>query len=130
MDDLVQFLRDCLDEDEREAKAQRGIFPSPGVQDDGYVWLHIRPGGNAVITRYPRPVEGYDDMAKLRNWADTENGWTQARVLREVDAKRRILDAYENYDNDAPELDVPESVLRLLALPYADHPDYRDGWRP
>ncbi|MEU5023581.1 DUF6221 family protein [Streptomyces milbemycinicus] len=26
--------------------------------------------------------------------------------------------------------DAPITALRLLALPYADHPDYRDEWRP
>ncbi|MEU7010383.1 DUF6221 family protein [Streptomyces sp. NPDC046332] len=146
MDDLIAFLRARLDEDEQEAKARRGIFPSPGVQDDGYVWLHIRPGGNAVITRYPRPVEGYDDMAKLRNWADTENGWTQRRVLAEVDAKRRIIDLHALEYRERPERVIGESdepfcaeclgegfpceTLRLFALPYADHPDYRDEWRP
>jgi hypothetical protein len=24
----------------------------------------------------------------------------------------------------------PCDTLKLLALPYADHPDYRDEWRP
>jgi len=139
MDDLIAFLRARLDDDEREAKARRGIFPSPGVHDDGYVWLHIRPGGNAVITRYPYPVEGYDDMAKLRNWADTERGWTQERVLAEVDAKRQIvdlmaglLDAAEG-DSEVDHyggLGAAEDSLRLLSLPYADHPDYQDAWRP
>ena len=26
--------------------------------------------------------------------------------------------------------DPDESVLRHLALPYADHPDYREEWKP
>ncbi|MFF2773364.1 DUF6221 family protein [Streptomyces sp. NPDC058052] len=133
MDDLVQFLLARLDEDERDAKARRGIFPSPSVQDDGYVWLHIRPGGNAVITRYPRPVEGYDDMAKLRNWADTEHGWTQERVLAEVEAKRQILELHTEGSSlfcAHCEHEPPCPTLRLLALPYADHPNYRDTWRP
>ncbi|MFI8294051.1 DUF6221 family protein [Streptomyces sp. NPDC085614] len=136
--DLVEFLTARLDEDERDARANRGIFPSPGVDGDGCVWLHIRPGGNAVIARYAHPVEGYDDMAKLRNWADTNSGWTQARVLAEVDAKRRIVAAYEVQrelaakgvmaDDVAHEYE--RGVLRLLALPYAEHPDYDEAWRP
>lgn len=140
--ELVEFLTARYDEDERDATARRGIFPSPSVQDDGYVWLHIRPGGNAVITRYPRPVEGYDDMAKLRNWADTEHGWTQARILAEVDAKRRIVDLHGPADHEFSDVEVcstcdrggplpyPCPTLRLLALPYADHPDYDEAWRP
>ena len=144
--DLVEFLTARLDEDERDARANRGIFPSPGVDGDGCVWLHIRPGGNAVIARYAHPVEGYDDMAKLRNWADTNSGWTQARVLAEVDAKRRVLALHyaELVEAKSPDGDDREGLwcwecdgeafpcrtLRLLALPYAQHPDCDEAWRP
>ncbi|MDX3068734.1 DUF6221 family protein [Streptomyces sp. ND04-05B] len=130
MYDLVQWLGAQLDADERDARARRGVFPSPGVEDDGAVWLHVRPGGNAAIVWYRNPADGYDDMAKLRDWASAEDGWTHERVLREIEAKRRIIGAFENYDREAPELDVPESVVRLLALPYADRPGYREEWRP
>ncbi|MGW3166969.1 DUF6221 family protein [Streptomyces sp. NPDC001142] len=160
MADLVTFLRDRLDEDARNAEARRGIFPSPAVNDDGSVCLHVRPGGNMAITWYRNPAEGWDDMAKLRNWANTEHGWTQERVLREVDAKRQIVDAYLppgidphpgqpciNYEGQDPaehtrrnacsrHLAASERLLhndyalRLLALPYADHPDYQPEWRP
>ena len=135
--DLVEFLTARLDEDERDARANRGIFPSPGVDGDGCVWLHIRPGGNAVIARYAHPVEGYDDMAKLRNWADTNSGWTQARVLAEVEAKRLILADYERFVAERRRMmggwdSYPEvsPILAALALPYAGHPDYDEAWRP
>jgi len=85
---------------------------------------------------------------------------TPARVLAEVDAKRRMVDAYlppgadphpgqecVNHEGQDPaehtrdkacsrhlaaseRLLHSDYVLRLLALPYADHPDYRDDWRP
>ena len=58
------------------------------------------------------------------------------RVLAECEAKRRIIElANEQWG----ELDLyttgeipPEwvRVLELLALPYADHPDYRQEWKP
>lgn len=72
-----------------------------------------------------------------------------ARVLAECEAKRRIADmhtsdatwdggeecaqcsfheAYEGF-NDVSET-FPCTTLRLLALPYADHPDYDEKWRP
>jgi len=145
MNELVKWLRAQLDEDERIARARRGVFPSPGVDDDGAVWLHVRPGGNAVIVRYGDPVAGYDDMAKLRDWADAEHGWTQERVLREIDAKRRIIELHEPYDLDARDRSgsmigcaecvhddktYPCTTLRLLALPYAGRPGYREEWRP
>jgi hypothetical protein len=60
-----------------------------------------------------------------------------ARVLVECDAKRRIVE--EARDQFAKPGDDPddgmadltyENVLSLLALPYADHPDYDERWRP
>lgn len=73
------------------------------------------------------------------------------RVLREVDTKRRMLDEHPvalGWDGHVvggqvcrtcAEIDssgelggdpYPCKTLRLLALPYADHPDYREEWRP
>lgn len=152
MDDLAQWLRAQLDEDQRDAEERRGVFPSPGVEDDGAVWLHIRPGGNAAIVWHRDPAAGYDDMAKLRNWAATERGWTQERVLREIEAKRQLVKLHGRAtlragggaqyfatatvcrscepDHQFPELSWPCPTLRLLALPYADRPGYREEWRP
>lgn len=141
MDDLGQWLRSQLDEDERDAKARRGIFPSPAVLDDGAVCLHIRPGGNMAITWYRNPAEGWDDMAKLRNWADTENGWTQERVLREIEADRALIADYlaaqETVDAAAhPDMyDVGraqglEEAMRRRASAYDHRPGYREEWRP
>lgn len=76
-----------------------------------------------------------------------------ARVLAEVDAKRRILAGVEHYLDPHPgqpctnededdlyepcELHVAHMktavtpyVLRLLALPYVDRPGYREEWTP
>ncbi|MCB9376995.1 MAG: hypothetical protein H6515_14165 [Microthrixaceae bacterium] len=77
-----------------------------------------------------------------------------ARVLAECEAKRRIVALVEpewtedgrvaywepalmryRHARDFPVLDHSyirawEDVLRVLALPHADHPDYDDGWRP
>jgi hypothetical protein len=62
-----------------------------------------------------------------------------ARVLAEVGAKRRIIDLFAGVASELG--DVPVSpyegyasglrdAVRLLALPYADRPGYRDEWRP
>ena len=50
--------------------------------------------------------------------------WNPARVLAECESKRRILEQQQSQPGgeEAP-------GLRLLALPYADHRDYRDEWR-
>lgn len=70
-----------------------------------------------------------------------------ARVLAEVDAHRKLLDLHSplNVEGDAitgcttcswrDEMDElwvqwPCPTLRVLALPYADRPDYREEWRP
>lgn len=65
------------------------------------------------------------------------------RVLAEVDTKRRIVKVHfrrRSYDWDEPGVigfecaqccdRFPCTTLRLLALPYADHPYYKPEWRP
>jgi len=71
-------------------------------------------------------------------------GWSPARVLAECDAKRRIVElAYEATGLDMTvDLDrhvtaradsgvefVGERILRALALPYVEHPDFVPAWR-
>jgi hypothetical protein len=74
------------------------------------------------------------------------------RRLAECEAKRRIIELHhaievrdwnpqgycaectdsgwvEAVDGAYP-VGMPCRTLRLLALPYADHPDYREEWRP
>jgi len=65
------------------------------------------------------------------------------RVLAECEAKRRIVEAYIDTlamipthvlgDGDEHPTVIAEEyeahILPALALPYADHPDYRDEWR-
>jgi hypothetical protein len=60
--------------------------------------------------------------------------WSPARVLAECEARRRIVEDYlaqldshrSGWDARTPR----DLTLRALALPYADHPGYRDDWRP
>jgi len=62
------------------------------------------------------------------------------RVLADCDAKRRIValeptETPDDLDGFTREWELGQaaalgSVLSLLALPYADHPDYRKEWRP
>ena len=69
---------------------------------------------------------------------------TPARVLAECEAKRRIIDEHpktDRYDESiafcltcenghARPGAYPCYTLRLLALPYADRPGFREEWRP
>lgn len=50
-----------------------------------------------------------------------------ARLLAECDAKRRIIAIAAEVIDLA---DVMLDVLKALALPYADHANYRVEWRP
>jgi Family of unknown function (DUF6221) len=52
-----------------------------------------------------------------------------ARVLADCEAKRGLLELAEAATAD----DLPgyaTAIRQLLALPYADHADYLDAWRP
>lgn len=120
--DLVQFLRDRLDEDERAARA------CPG---DGE-W-----------TAWALEVYGPGLSDEVRTHAARHD---PARVLAEVEAKRQLLELHHaesveviNGDGDERsgqwcwECDgepFPCRTLRALALPYADHEAYRPEWAP
>jgi hypothetical protein len=139
MDDLAQWLHAQLDEDERIARAATlGPWVQSGVGDYGWTVDFGRPGAG---------VETADTEQGLAD-ADFIAAHNPARVLREIDAKRQIIDqcAYWNERAarkavDPPKhpqpgldlgllLDAMNPVLRALALPYADRPGYREEWRP
>lgn len=120
MDDLARWLGEQYDIDAARATAAGG--------DDWRRQDH--PSDTvAVYDSKGEPVV-YDEGWPSEEQAEFIVEWDPARVLREIDAKRRIVAAYESYDREAPELDVPESVLRLLALPYTDREGYRAEWAP
>ena len=112
---LAGFLAARLDEDEAAAKAQ---------------------AQRGTVVMY---TDGEPTQAEAEYFATI----SPARVLREVEAKRKIL-AEHRID---PELlpgvcyrcrygvpahwesaDWPCPTLRALAAPYSDHPDYDPGW--
>ncbi|WP_328657903.1 DUF6221 family protein [Streptomyces sp. NBC_00334] len=133
MDELVQWLRVQIAQDERIARAAGGAaweeLPVSG-------WVHtsalpdtewLPPGYDHHVASAPLPV----DRAHI-----VEHD--PARVLREIDAKRQIVALHSDPrggDPSCSSLDYPENAedcetLRALALPYADRPGYRDDWRP
>ncbi len=81
--------------------------------------------GDAAIEAVLRSDDPYWASGEASVW---ERRMTPARVLVECEAKRGIVaDVASGY---GPGSDVVPMPLALLALPYADHPDYRDEWRP
>lgn len=55
-------------------------------------------------------------------------GWSPQRVLAECDAKRRIVEMRQR--NHTVITAGLQEAMAFLALPYADHPDYREEFRP
>lgn len=64
-----------------------------------------------------------------------------SRVLAECEAKRQIVALHQPHEEDVSlcslcghidefPFDWPCDTLCLLALPYADHADYDERWRP
>ena len=63
------------------------------------------------------------------------NEHTYLRAMAEREAKRRIVELHHTAGrsglcDECHSKVWPCPTLRLLALPYADHPDYREEWRP
>jgi hypothetical protein len=137
--DLVAFLNARLDEDEQVAQAALGVNEMANARrgrpvarwesrDDGSIW--DTSDTPAIRVRFT-----------WRREAAHIARWDPARVLAEVDAKRRILAAYTGWvdRNAGPSLADSvdagqeyglEEAVRYLTLPYADHPDYRSEWAP
>ena len=76
--------------------------------------------------------------------------WHPARVLAECEAMRRLVAEHRadasgengmlntgrcwtcvefHADMDCEQQEHPCVTLRILALPYAEHPDYREEWK-
>ena len=125
---LADFLLARIAEDEADARmADRGVpwrsYERPSCSG---IWGSVEPGGRGYrVATLPRALEA-DHIAR----------WDPARVLAECDAKRRIVEHERAVNHGEKQMyDVTFSldssdVLRLLALPYAAHVDYREEWRP
>lgn len=117
MTDLVEFLKARLGEDRDDA--ERGYLKAPEIPDyDGW-------NGSTTVGLTPAVT---------------------VRVLAEIDAKRRIMECHEpwvagngdtvcgrcgrEHIDGRPGGHFPCQTLRLLALPYAAHPDYQSEWAP
>ena len=140
MDDLVQFLRARLDEDAELAQAA-----SPGP------WHPSDESDEVLAVDGITVADGFAlSSRQLRATTEHIARHDPARVLAEVEAKRRILEihkvvgGWEDEDGQDIGLGCDEcgysaeysdrggwcETVRLLALPYADHPGYRAEWRP
>jgi hypothetical protein len=139
VDDLVQFLRDRLDEDEQIARA---ATEGPWVAEVSGETGHCVIPADAQSTR--------EFVAKTQLYAaafDAEHiaAHNPARALREIDAKRQIIARYveherldrETFDAEGQHARSLVSLraayldaVRELAAVYSDRPGYREEWRP
>lgn len=141
MSDLATFLLDRIAEDEAAARAAEVASK--------YEW-----SDNA----FTEAVELADNEGALEAATKHIARHDPARVLAECEAKRKIVERREELEGmvravlEATQVVPPaadeqaavdfavtgvrggivtcDDILRRLALPYANHPDYRDEWRP
>lgn len=131
--DLADFLLARITEDENTARGStRGPwrwFPGRGglpafLESTGATATHWVEGQSFQA---PTVVLGSSQNSMLRvRGRDAEHiaAWHPTRVIAECRAKRQVIEAVEE---DGATRDL---VLRALAVAYADHPDYREEWRP
>ncbi|MEU0847754.1 DUF6221 family protein [Streptomyces flaveolus] len=126
MDDLVQWLRAQLDADQAKAQA---------VGEETWEARYVDSVNDYPDTATVR-LPGGDDVAVMERYSmrDAEHiaAWDPARVLREIDAKRRTLIRCEEAMLAASPMLVhfAKQTAWDMARPYADRPGYREEWRP
>jgi hypothetical protein len=138
MDELVQFLRDRLNEDEQTARDE----------------LCVNCGNPIVPLRSALGITGYSHGGgRVNEHGEWERNWegrrcpgsitgaeavqNPARVLRDIEARRALLAEYVLADAESAYPDWMggyasglEYAVRLDAARYADHPEYNPDWAP
>lgn len=158
---LIEFISVRLAEDEAAARKAAEVCGCHGPLpvwrfDDEATEGRILADGNphpGLLSRLgKRWNRSYGDMFAAEHIVRHD----PARVLREMEAKRAIMDLHRpsdgacstcsgeadmdvQYDPNSGEetvswrrtdLPAPCPTVRLLAQPYADHPDYQAEWAP
>lgn len=138
---LVEFLRARLGELERRAEGSGRV-----------AWLNYRNADGSMHHTTVAAEAGDEwvvDGQIATGWTSADVIYDEREVLAEVAAKRRLIReafahaavidgewgcCHEEEQIEAgmcPDTHVDNlPILRLLALPYADHPDYREEWKP
>lgn len=158
MSDLIAFVRRCLDDDERVARA----VPDHRGRRGELRWMQSDPERTpGLICDQLGNVVTYDEGSPSEAQAAHIARHDPARVLAEVAAKRAVLDEYdkvfrarqENSERavELSQLGAPDAgayanvkahgwkldgvlvglnaAIGLLAQPYAGQPGWREEWR-
>lgn len=157
---LVEFLQARLDEDERMARAVESAasaalvswaeHPRVELTDASFssrwsIGEEDQEGGFRITAGTYTAIR--DGRTEAQPWVIVGPGYTgggvheretaehiarhdSARVLAEVESKRKLIEQHVGYYGGGDDEFWPVQTLRLLALPYADHPDYDESWRP
>jgi len=128
---LTEFLTARLNEDEAAARETLTKRPDP-VSRAEFLAEHEISDAEVVRRAAARRIAFHDTNTWLV-------GVSPHRVLAEVEAKRQLINRVEQHaefvdavrETDSLRYDrVALHLLAPLALPYADHPDYDEAWRP
>jgi hypothetical protein len=152
IDDMITFVRLQLDEDERVA-----IEAARAIADHTYAPVEVDQHAEAARHWHARRwlYQSKVSAAGEKDWQGgppevTDSVWTEvgehiarhdpARVLREVDSLRKIVDdlaaviaddeGMGYYSDGHSGLATAKRTLRLLAAIFSDRPGYREEWRP
>ncbi|MFH8405549.1 DUF6221 family protein [Streptomyces sp. NPDC018019] len=122
-DDLVAFLRARLDEDEARAFHWHGLACE--------IFRRIGGGLNTMVAVVAMLHEAPGAVCDCDG---------PARLLSDIGAKRLVLAEYEKEERVMERGHVTGwteggqaarlTALRAFAAVYADHPDFREEWRP
>lgn len=138
MSDLTDFLLARIAEDEAVAREAIPGTYSPNADDDGS-WQMIEVDHEGIWPEpLSKPTSEWGHLAS-EPWAVHVERHDPARVLAECEVKRRIVERAQRASQAFAQSINPTTsgvamtldlVLADLALPYADHEDYRQEWRP
>jgi len=139
MDELVEWLRAQLEIDEEIARAAAHYEAGNWTTKGGHP-VSVADELVEQADTFERVVV-FDEGSPSEEQAHHIAEHDPARVLREIDAKRQVLAEYEQAaryatttwgqsNADQSRARTLGKVMRLLALPYADRPGYKESWRP
>lgn len=128
MTDLITFLKARLDED---ARVRARLSPCHDILEIAKVRLLAEVAAKRAI------IDEHAPEWRNVEWPHDQDGTGKAQVCRRCqNAEHTYWDPPVGEAGVLPEGFVtpyvlaPCTTLRLLALPFASHPDYQESWRP